>query len=173
MKNIYIAPNFSTNEAGRTDRKGFKTMNLEYALRRKPRVALLGQTILQPIRKHINLPMRMNSWVRCPELNTAVGGVKWSDHLTGGAADWWPVGMNHNRLEMLEVFDSIRAFLREDGIMFGQIILEEKNTWKGTSLWFHISQGVPFRDLKKCGEVWRYFDKKYTFIEQISFPDWK
>lgn len=173
IRNFDLSPNFSFHEAVRTDRRGFLTMNREMGRRRLPRIALLAQTVLQPIRDHLKLPMKTSSWYRCPELNRAVGGVKWSDHVDGAAWDGWIKGLHRNRKEMWEVFDSIRGFVKAKEIMFGQIILEEKNSWKGPGLWLHISQGAPSRDLKKCGEVWTYLDGTYTFVEKIPFPRWE
>lgn len=48
---------------------------------------LLCQTVLQPLRDHLGVPITVTSGYRCPKLNRAVGGVPNSQHLTGEAAD--------------------------------------------------------------------------------------
>lgn len=49
-------------------------------------------TILELIRHEIGAPIRVHSWVRCREHNTAVGGMKNSYHMAGMAADISAVG---------------------------------------------------------------------------------
>jgi zinc D-Ala-D-Ala carboxypeptidase len=43
---------------------------------------------LEKVRALLDCPLIVNSWYRSPELNSAVGGVKNSDHLTGLAVDF-------------------------------------------------------------------------------------
>ena len=43
--------------------------------------------VLDPIREHWGLPIRITSGYRCPELNDEVGGVEDSYHMEGCAAD--------------------------------------------------------------------------------------
>ncbi len=47
----------------------------------------LVDTILDPARERLGVPIRVNSGYRCPALNKAVGGVANSYHLQGCAAD--------------------------------------------------------------------------------------
>ncbi len=47
----------------------------------------LVATTLQPLREEFYYPIIINSGYRSPELNTAVGGSKTSQHLIGQAAD--------------------------------------------------------------------------------------
>jgi zinc D-Ala-D-Ala carboxypeptidase len=41
----------------------------------------------EPLRNHFNKPIAVTSFFRCERLNSLVGGVKNSDHLTGCAMD--------------------------------------------------------------------------------------
>ena len=52
-----------------------------------PKIQHLVHCVLDPIREHWGLPIRVTSGYRCPELNARVGGVKTSYHLRGMAAD--------------------------------------------------------------------------------------
>ena len=47
----------------------------------------LCREVLEPLRQHFNVPIRINSGYRSPALNRAVGGAKRSYHLQGRAAD--------------------------------------------------------------------------------------
>lgn len=50
-------------------------------------LTILCQRVLEPTRKIVGKPLIINSGYRSERLNSAVGGVKSSYHLTGKAAD--------------------------------------------------------------------------------------
>ena len=52
-----------------------------------PLMVELIDRVLDPIREHWGLPIRVTSGYRCPELNEEVGGVEDSYHMDGCAAD--------------------------------------------------------------------------------------
>jgi zinc D-Ala-D-Ala carboxypeptidase len=79
----------------------------------------LCESILEPIRAHLGLPLRILSGYRSPAANAAAGGVSDSQHVataTACAADWWVP-----TLDMRTAFDWIRL---ESGLAFDQLILE-------------------------------------------------
>ena len=43
--------------------------------------------LLDKVREHFGKPVTINSSIRCPEHNKAVGGASKSEHMTGEAAD--------------------------------------------------------------------------------------
>ena len=47
----------------------------------------LCREVLEPLRQHYGQPIRITSGYRCEELNSAVGGVRRSQHMLGEAAD--------------------------------------------------------------------------------------
>ena len=47
----------------------------------------LCREVLEPLRQHYGKPIRITSGYRCEELNSAVGGVRRSQHMLGEAAD--------------------------------------------------------------------------------------
>ena len=51
------------------------------------RIEHLVHCVLDPIREHWGLPIRVTSGYRCPELNEEVNGVEDSYHMEGCAAD--------------------------------------------------------------------------------------
>ena len=66
-----------------------------------------------------NKPLRVTSWYRSPELNSAVGGSKTSDHVTGYAVDFRATGMNaYQAARMIEasplMFDQLIWYPGED-----------------------------------------------------------
>lgn len=44
-------------------------------------------TVLDPLRKFMNVPILVTSGYRCEELNAKIGGVRHSQHMKGEAAD--------------------------------------------------------------------------------------
>ena len=48
---------------------------------------LLAEKVFEPLRKWVGGPIKVNSFFRSPELNTAIGGVASSQHCKGQAID--------------------------------------------------------------------------------------
>lgn len=82
-------------------------------------------------------PLKINSWYRCPILNTAVGGSPTSAHPKGLAVDWEPTTML-----LGDAFDAVAA----SPIVFDQLIHE--GTKDGAD-WIHtgLSVGPPRRQI--------------------------
>ena len=76
-----------------------------------PLMVELIDRVLDPIREHWGLPIRVTSGYRCPELNDWVGGVEDSYHMDGCAADITALGINeeHRRHRNIELMSLIRA----------------------------------------------------------------
>lgn len=103
--------------------------------------------LLDPMRERFGAII-VPSGVRCPALNSVVGGVATSQHVRGEAAD---IVFVHASLD--EGFDWARKNL---GGIFGQLIREPN--------WLHISVGQPYRALELCGQVLTYDGKIYRRI---------
>ena len=89
----------------------------------------LCENVLDPVREHYNLPIRINSGFRSSKLNQKVGGSKTSDHCSGFAADIEIAGVpNH------ELADYISRNLK-----FTQLILEFYTPGVPDSGWVHVS----------------------------------
>lgn len=91
----------------------------------------LCKNVLQPLREKLGKPITVNSCYRCPKLNTAVGGVKTSQHCNGQAADIEVMGMSNYDLA---------CYIR-DNFDFDQLILEFCDNLKNdkNSGWVHVS----------------------------------
>lgn len=83
----------------------------------------LCETVLEPIRALLNVPMHVNSGYRCPAVNAAVGGKGNSAHLDGRACDFVPMGMS---------LDHAMGLIQHSGLPFDQLILEY-------GAWIHVS----------------------------------
>jgi zinc D-Ala-D-Ala carboxypeptidase len=90
---------------------------------------LLCARVLQQVRDHYGVAVKINSGFRHPDVNAAVGGSKTSDHCKGQAAD-------------IEIPGTSNAALAEwikDHLQFTQLILEFYTQGQPESGWVHVS----------------------------------
>lgn len=71
---------------------------------------------LQSLRDYLDEPIHINSGYRTPEHNKAVGGVEYSQHLYGKAADIWVKGMTP-----LAIKETIEFLIKREGMDEGGI----------------------------------------------------
>ncbi len=96
----------------------------------KANLLRLCETLLEPARGLLKVGLHVNSGFRGPELNSLVGGMKASAHLTGRAADVVPLGVN-----VEEAFHRLcEAPLQK--LPFDQLILETNH--RG-AVWLHLA----------------------------------
>ncbi len=107
----------------------------------------LCQTVLEPLREFVNAPVVVSSGYRCKELNSLVGGVRNSQHLTGEAADIQASPTEdkglRTKVESPATFDlrpescDLRQWFLfiQQHCRFDQLILETK----GNRRWIHVS----------------------------------
>lgn len=94
---------------------------IKYGIKNNPtddiveNMKLVAEKIFEPLREWVEAPIRVNSFYRCEQLNTALGGSQFSSHLTGNAIDITSMGGKTN----LEMFHYIK-----DNFEFDQLILE-------------------------------------------------
>lgn len=86
---------------------------------------------LEPLRA-VTGPLRINSWLRLPDVNVAVGGSKVSSHMDGFAID-----VSSSKLTPIELCQKVE----ELGIKFDQMIHEYGR-------WMHISFAPEMRQQK-------------------------
>ena len=102
-----------------------------------PHLVTLCEQVLEPLRQHAGQPIIISSGYRCPRLNTLVGGVPNSQHLTGEAADLHLPSLAEGR----EWFRWIATHCS-----FDQLLWERK----GTTRWIHVScRSDPSRNRRK------------------------
>ena len=90
---------------------------------------------MEKIRELLASPINVNSWIRLPEVNVAVGGSKVSSHMDGWAIDFVCRGFG----TPLEVCKAIE----KSNIKFDQMIYEF-----GEKGWTHISFAPEMRQQK-------------------------
>ncbi len=132
-----ISPHFSFEELVFTSFLNFKVLNRLEGEEHLPELTALSFYLLEPVRQILNSPLKITSAYRCRALNSCVGGSASSQHLKGEAADFIPLNVGLD-----EAFVKIKNC---SALHFGQLIAEPG--------WIHISLGTPFRNLKKCGQV--------------------
>lgn len=110
----------------------------------------LCENVFEPIRAHLNAPIKVNSGYRSPSLNKRIGGAKNSQHVLGEAID-------------LDLHDRDLFEWIIDNVEFDQLIFEGGTTEKAD--WFHIS----YRKGKNRKQVLRMIKKagKSTYIPYV------
>lgn len=94
----------------------------------KKNMAVLVEKVLDPLREKIGA-IRINSGYRTPAYNKQIGGSPTSQHITGQAADIFPIDKDIDN-----VFSII---IRE--FKYDQVILERNNAG---ARWIHISYNI-------------------------------
>lgn len=106
----------------------------------------LVEAVLDPLRERYGYPIHVSSGYRCKRLNTAVGGAKTSQHMTGEAAD---IYVNEAKDKAM-LFSMIYYLLPYDQLIW------EKGSDEAPA-WIHVS----YRDGNNRRECLRYDGKKY------------
>ena len=145
-----LSAHFTFDELTRTGQTALQAVNRQEAQACMGALTALATTVLEPIRTKFGA-VRINSAFRGPAVNTAVGGSKTSQHMSGQAADIVVPGV-----ALEEVF---RWIVKESGIPFGQAILEGPG---GKVSWIHVSLGEPYRPLAKSRQALTWDGKTYA-----------
>ena len=90
---------------------------------------LLAEKVFEPLRKHVNGPIKINSFYRGPELNKAIGGSSKSQHCEGRAMD---LDDDYGYMSNADMFEYIR-----NNLSFDQMIWEFGNS--DNPNWVHVS----------------------------------
>ncbi len=129
-----LSDHFSLEEATRSDtatRLGISNQPNAQQLENM-KVAAIG---MEKIRELLASPINVNSWLRLPEVNVAVGGSKVSSHMDGWAIDF-----------TCKVFGTpleVCKAIEKSNIKFDQMIYEF-----GEKGWTHISFAPEMRGQK-------------------------
>jgi zinc D-Ala-D-Ala carboxypeptidase len=124
-----LTKNFSLHELTKSEtalRKGMSNDPLDKEL---GNLITLAEEVLQPIRDHYGVGVKVNSGYRSPDVNAAVGGSRTSDHCNGMAAD----------IEIAGVANAALAEYIKDNLKFTQLILEFYTPGIPDSGWVHVS----------------------------------
>lgn len=133
----------------------------------KTNINCLVNEILDPLRELVGMPIYVTSGYRCKELNRLVKGDKYSQHLTGEAADITTNDKYGNMVMVIELLCGHTASeARPDGPMlfdymveffdFDQLIIYRMTRDKTNFAWLHVSRkckGKNRREVKFCDGV--------------------
>tara|TARA_R100000697_G_scaffold120651_1_gene146218 strand:+ start:44 stop:505 length:462 start_codon:yes stop_codon:yes gene_type:complete len=106
---------------------------------------LTAEKIFEPLRKWVGGPIKVNSFFRSTELNTAIGGSKTSQHCKGQAIDIDDVYGNKTNAEMYNWI--------KNNLNFDQMIWEF-----GTDMnpnWVHVSYVSEEDNRNKCLKAYK------------------
>ena len=102
------------------------------------------EKILDPLREDWGSPIYVNSGYRCPRLNSAVGGARYSGHMYGWCADLRVKG------NIREFAEFIKRWMLKKGYSWDEIIFERS----GSSEWVHFAwKGYGGRQRKKSFDI--------------------
>ena len=132
-----LSENFSLQELTKSEtalRLGMKNDPTEADIQN---LKTLCEKVLQPVRDHFKMGVKVNSGYRHPEVNAKVGGSKTSDHCKGQAAD----------IEIPSIANADLANWISDNLSYTQLILEFYTPGIPDSGWVHVSYDP--KNLKK------------------------
>ena len=126
-----LSEHFDLNEFTRSDFAKRNNINNLPNAEQTDNLRELCEKVLEPIRKHFQIPILISSGFRSKELNKAIGGASNSQHTSGEAVDI-DHDLSANVVNNRMIFDFIK-----NNLVFDQFIYEF-----GTSTnpdWVHVS----------------------------------
>ena len=106
---------------------------------------LIGEKIFEPLREYVGGPIKINSFFRSPELNTAIGGSTKSQHCHGQAID---IDDTYGHLTNAEMYKFIKKHLD-----FDQMIWEFGDD--DNPDWVHVSYVSPQENRNRCLKAYK------------------
>jgi len=101
---------------------------------------VVAENIFEPLRKWVRGPIKINSFLRVPDLNKAIGGSESSQHCQGRAID---IDDSYGHKTNAEMFEYIKKHLD-----FDQMIWEFGDD--NNPDWVHVSYVSPDRNRGRC-----------------------
>ena len=116
---------------------------------------LIADNVFEPLRQYVGGPIKINSFFRSPELNTAIGGSSKSQHCKGQAID---IDDTFGRMTNAEMYHWIK-----DNLEFDQMIWEFGND--DNPNWVHVSYVSSEDNRNRCLKAYKENGKtKYKVI---------
>jgi|TARA_R100000664_G_C2749896_1_gene137229 hypothetical protein len=115
----------------------------------------IAQAIFEPLREWVGGPIKINSFFRCKELNSAIGGSERSQHCQGKAID---IDDTYGHKTNAQMFDYIK-----NNLNFDQLIWEFGD--KKNPDWVHVSYVNNNENRGRCLKAYKKNGK--THYEQI------
>ena len=150
-----ISKHISYNEAIRSNtalRRGIENIPNDDQLHF---MEIIAEKIFEPLRVYVGGPIKITSFFRCPELNTAIGGSKTSQHCKGQAMDIDDTFGYKTNAEMY-------YFIKEH-LNFDQMIWEFGDD--ENPAWVHVSYVSDEKNRNRCLKAYKEDGKtKYKVI---------
>ena len=119
------------------------------------KMELIAEEVFEPLRAYVGGPIKINSFFRCPELNTAIGGSSKSQHCKGQAID---IDDTYGRMTNAEMYHWIKEYLE-----FDQMIWEFGDD--DNPDWVHVSYVSEDKNRNRCLKAYKDKGKtKYMVI---------
>ena len=116
---------------------------------------IVAEEVFEPLREWVGGPIKINSFYRCPELNTAIGGSATSQHCKGQAMD---IDDTFGKATNAEMYNFIKEHLD-----FDQMIWEFGDD--DNPAWVHVSYVSPEKNRNRCLKAYKENGKtKYIVI---------
>ena len=116
---------------------------------------VIAEKIFEPLREWVGGPIKINSFFRCPELNTAIGGSATSQHCKGQAID---IDDTFGKATNAEMYHWIK-----ENLDFDQMIWEFGDD--DNPNWVHVSYVSPEKNRNRCLKAYKDNGKtKYMVI---------
>ena len=116
---------------------------------------LIADEVFEPLREWVAGPIKINSFFRCPELNTAIGGSSKSQHCKGQAID---IDDTFGKATNAEMYNFIK-----ENLDFDQMIWEFGDD--DNPAWVHISYVSEDDNRRRCLKAYKENGKtKYMVI---------
>ena len=116
---------------------------------------IVAEEVFEPLREWVGGPIKINSFYRCPELNTAIGGSATSQHCKGQAMD---IDDTFGKATNAEMYNFIK-----ENLDFDQMIWEFGDD--DNPAWVHISYVSPEKNRNRCLKAYKENGKtKYMVI---------
>ena len=116
---------------------------------------IVAEEVFEPLREWVGGPIKINSFYRCPELNTAIGGSATSQHCKGQAMD---IDDTFGKATNAEMYNFIKEHLD-----FDQMIWEFGDD--DNPNWVHVSYVSPEKNRNRCLKAYKENGKtKYMVI---------
>ena len=106
---------------------------------------LIAEEVFEPLRVYVGGPIKINSFFRSPDLNTAIGGSKTSQHCKGQAMD---IDDTFGKMTNAEMYHWIK-----DNLDFDQMIWEFGDD--DNPDWVHVSYVSPEDNRNRCLKAYR------------------
>ena len=116
---------------------------------------IVAEEVFEPLREWVGGPIKINSFYRCPELNTAIGGSATSQHCKGQAMD---IDDTFGKATNAEMYNFIK-----ENLDFDQMIWEFGDD--DNPAWVHVSYVSPEKNRNRCLKAYKENSKtKYMVI---------